>query len=217
MRRALTRVRTSMILLVTPLRLEANAIMPVLRHAANAHLHVAGLRAQRLKSIEVKGPVDFVVLAGLAGAIDPSLRTGDVVIDDPDQLVRETRCRRGAIVCSARLLATPADKAAMLHACGAVAVEMEGDAVRALAKERGAPFIHIRAIVDAASDELDRDLVKLLTPSGGLNVGAAIGLVARRPGALVQLCRLRSKTRRALRSLRGAVGEVLQSLPPSRS
>ena len=93
---------------------------------------------------------------GLAGALDPALASGDLVVarqvrNDGGDLypcdtgwqealhaaLAETRmpCRRGAILGSVRLWRQPADKRSQFAATGCLAVDMESGAVAAIASE----------------------------------------------------------------------------------
>src|SRR5437588_286223 len=60
------------------IQLEADAIANALPPQLPVQLHVVGIGAVRLPRIDPE-EVRLVVSAGLAGALDPSLRCGDVV------------------------------------------------------------------------------------------------------------------------------------------
>src|SRR5438105_870719 len=85
-------------------------------------LHLIGVGAKRLPD-RLSAPVSGVILAGLAGALDPTLAVGEVVIDDHDMpLPPGLPFRRGPIHTSDCLIASPQEKAALYAQTGALAV-----------------------------------------------------------------------------------------------
>src|SRR5690606_30627205 len=108
---------------------------------------------------------------GIAGALDPALASGDLIVarelrDEGGHLypcdaawqealhaaLVETRiaCRRAAILGSRRLWRRPEDKRAQFAATGCSAVDMESGAVAAIAAAAGLPFLCVRAVADRA-------------------------------------------------------------------
>jgi hypothetical protein len=82
-----------------------------------------------------------IIMAGLAGALDPTLHDGEVVIDQPlVDTLQDARWRRGGIHTSDHLIATPAAKAALFESTGATVVDMETAKARAFAERAGVPF-----------------------------------------------------------------------------
>jgi hypothetical protein len=172
-----------------------------------------GLRASQLphaESILQQRPPQVMILAGLAGALDPALRVGDVVIDRPPGLPIPTvpGAREGSILASDELVSSPADKRRLHLDSGCLAVEMEGRRVSTLAARRAIPLLHIRAISDAADETLDPRFLALISPDGRPRIGRALGLIVGNPGALSALLRLQRSTTLAL----GRLGEALRQV-----
>src|SRR5438552_5421350 len=131
-------------LILTALRYEAAALSHLGR------VDVIGIAATRLSEVNLDH-TSLLVIAGLAGALNPSLRIGDVLIDKRSIETSGRRCR---FYCSKTVISRPGEKSELFRATGASVVDMESDAVFALARERNIPFVSIRAISDAAADEI---------------------------------------------------------------
>ena len=135
-----------------------------------AALRLGGVRTVRTGMGTAARPAldDIVVVAGVGGAVDPALSTGDVVVAtelrDASGTVRplagtailaRALWRRGLHVVTGPVytsdqLAGPADRAE-LSAAGVVAVDMESSR---LAPPDGRPFAVVRVIVDTAGQRL---------------------------------------------------------------
>ncbi len=158
---------------------------------------------------------------GVAGGLATGLRPGDVVVADAvvapdggvligDALWRErlVACL-GAAVAPGRRIAgmrdavlVPAAKTALREQTGAVAVDMESDAVARVAGAAGLPFLAVRAIVDPADVRVPAWLAGATTPDGSARVSAVLGGLARSPGDLVAVMRLGLAFGAAVRGLR---------------
>ena len=169
----------------------------------------------RLIEAEVAGLVSF----GLAGALDPALRPGDLVVAEAvilpggrrlevdagwrARLGAASGAHLGAVAGSDRLLATAAMKREVRERTGALAVDMESHVVAEAAAAAGLPFAVIRAIGDPAERALPLTALAFVNPQGRIRAGAVIGILAR-PLELAALLRLGLETRAALRTLRRA-------------
>lgn len=167
------------VLILTAVRLEGRAVAKGLgiRAAAPGEpsrgrvggreivLHWIGVGARSLGDIEPEGAGWAVILAGLAGALDPSLQVGDVVVDGP-VTSPPAGVRLGKILSVDHLVSTPAEKEQLHRETGASAVDMETGAVTAWAERQGLPLWNVRAISDRADQTLNPDLLHLIDPWG---------------------------------------------------
>ncbi len=169
----------------------------------------------------VDAGVSALMTFGMAGGLDPALKTGSVVI--PCELLsmdgaRYAACRvwreqvaaavsplcavtEGNLLSSAHAIETPADKAAAFRNTGAAAVDMESSAVAEIAAEHNLPFIAVRVIVDTAYDVLPRAVVAA-SRAGRVRLARLVGGLILAPREITSLIRLAQRYRIAMRSLR---------------
>ena len=191
-----------------PLELEARAI----RKAVDVEVHVIGLRAANVPELPSN---TRVILAGLAGALDPTLRPGDLVIDTPiSGLPQDLPWRVGSIHTSDQLVSTHAEKAALFRETAALAVDME----RAILCHVAQNVMGLRAISDPADMTLDPAVLRFIDNSGRPRPLTVAATLLRRPSLLPHLLTLRRNTNLALQNLALGVRAVLESLdrfPPA--
>jgi adenosylhomocysteine nucleosidase len=163
---------------------------------------------QDLRNDEVCG----IVMAGLAGATDPKLAVGDVVMDERSDAAVELPFARVKMQSVEKIVSTPGERAALFASSGAAVVEMENDRVRAAAEKCGIPYIGIRAISDSAGQTLEAALLRLVDEAGRVKVGALLALLVRRPGMVRDLMRLRKNAALAVANLAKAVRVVVDEV-----
>ncbi len=126
----------------------------------------------------------WIVSAGFAGALDPTLARNDLVL--PHEVTDlEGRCTRtfapipdlpASIRTQARLITVDkvitgsAQKAELRRIQGADLVDMETSAVAGLAADRSLGFISIRVISDDARSELPAEVAGLISKTGSYRV-----------------------------------------------
>src|SRR5947208_7998936 len=159
------------IVIYTALQREADAI---LSRMPDAQVRVVGIGAQNLPP-QPDGPADYI-LAGVAGALDPSLEVGDVVYDHDDPPWR--------IYTSPTPVITAAQKAELFHSTGAKAVDMEGAIVRQFVAGVATRFTHVRTISDTADECIDPAVLGLIDVTGRPRAGAILRTLVRRPALL---------------------------------
>jgi len=179
-------------------------------------LAVVGIHAARLAEvaqIPAVASIRGVLMAGLAGALAPDLAVGDVVIDAPASFTGALPhgARLGRIHTADAIIATPAEKQRLFASTSCVAVDMETETARRFAKERGAAFLTVRAISDAAKDALDPALLHLIDDQGRPRIGRAVAMLCRNPEKLPSLLHLQRATTMALSNLAAALREIRTS------
>ena len=169
----------------------------------------------------VDAGVSALMTFGLAGGLDPALKSGSVVI--PCELLstegtRYAACRawrervaaavsplcavtEGNLLTSTHAIDTPADKAAAFRNSGAAAVDMESAAVAEIAAKHNLPVIAVRVIADTAADTLPRAVVAA-SKAGRVRFARLIGGLILAPQEIAPLIRLAQRYRIAMRSLR---------------
>jgi len=176
-------------------------------------LHLVGIAARGLPQLRAAENCRWVIMAGLAGALDPALDTGQIVIDGcPEPLCQRLGHRHGPIHTADRIIEEPAQKSALFRSTAALAVDMESAAVRSWAADAGLTFIGIRAICDRADKTLDATVLRLVDEWGRPRPGAVAAALGHRPARLGALLRLRADSNRAAGKLGPAVRELIQRL-----
>lgn len=164
--------------------------------------------------------VTALVSWGTAGALDPALRAGHLVLPNAvitadgakfetdahwraglaTAFAAEVSVGAGLLLTSPFAIDTVAGKLAALRTTHAVAVDMESAAIAQVAAAGALPFIAVRAIVDTAVDVLPR---AVLAASGGgeVQLWRLARELAAAPGEILPLLRLASRYRAARRTL----------------
>src|SRR5262245_51421691 len=132
------------VLICVALKLEANAIDRALRNVPDvpARVQIIGIGAGKLPQRFSPTEVSLLIPAGLAGALDPKRKCGDIVEDSTGERIHTAET----------MIATVQQKAQLFEATGTSAVDMETRHIVRVAKESGVPFVAIRAISDTANE-----------------------------------------------------------------
>jgi hopanoid-associated phosphorylase len=175
----------------------------------------------------IRGVISF----GVAGGLDPSLRSGDVVVATEvmagdvrwlaglslnDDLISgielgSRRIVRGGLAGVEEVVVARARKAALRSHTGAAAVDMESHIAAAYATEAGLPFAAVRVISDPADRSLPALAQSAIKPNGDIDLRSILRGVVRNPRTLSALVSMGIDFNRALRSLRGCRGFLLGS------
>jgi adenosylhomocysteine nucleosidase len=172
-----------------------------------------------------------VILAGAAGALDPSLDVGDIVVADRiwrtektiacDQRMTERAVQslrrqgrqavRGACLTSRRFIHRREEKKTLFLKTGALAVEMESAAAARVFGESGIACINLRVISDCArTDTFDAETLFRRTAAAG-RAGKALYCI-RHPAQCLLACRFAAHMLLVRRRLADVVMCVLRDL-----
>lgn len=108
---------------------------------------------------------DALVSAGFCGAVTGDLEVGDLVLGGTTRFepsadlldlarVAWPRARSGRIATVTRVLTDAAEKAEVARKSGAVAVDMEADAVGRTAQDRKLGFLCVKTVIDTPAEPL---------------------------------------------------------------
>jgi adenosylhomocysteine nucleosidase len=147
----------------------------------------------------IRGVISF----GVAGGLDPSLKSGDVVVAT-EVMNGDARWLAGL-----SLSEDQSSKAALRSETGAAAVDMESHIAAAYAAENDLPFAALRVISDPASRALPALARAAIKPNGDIDLRQILRGVVRNPRALRGLVSTGIDFNRALKSLRGCRGFLL--------
>ncbi len=167
-----------------------------------------------------------VISFGVAGGLDPSLKSGDVVVATEvlsgdtrflaglalneeiiaSAALRRRRVVRGGLAGVEQVIAATACKAALHSETGAAAVDMESHIAAAYAAKAGIPFAALRVISDPATRALPALAKNAIKPNGDIDLRKVLGGLVRNPRTLRALVSTGIDFNRALRSLRGCRG-----------
>jgi adenosylhomocysteine nucleosidase len=158
---------------------------------------------------------------GCAGAIDPALRPGTLVL--PARVIAESGTYEtdagwrgriatavggrepvdaGPLLSSRTVLLDRRSRQQARERSGASAIDMESAAVAAAAQAAGVPFLAVRAIADPATHDLPAFLPAITDAYGRPRLGRLARELLREPSALPGLLRLQRAFGRALATLR---------------
>ncbi len=151
----------------------------------------------------------WIISAGLAGGLHPSIKRGDIIM--PDVVLGENGRRLaidlhisaqqksampglhvGPLLTIDRVAFKAAEKRRLGATHSALAVDMETLAVAEVCQRERQRFLAVRVISDTVDEELPADVEHLVTrTTWARRIGAAAGTVIRRPSTVKDLWRFR--------------------------
>jgi hopanoid-associated phosphorylase len=166
-----------------------------------------------------KGGATALMSFGFAGALDPNLRPGNLVLPEtihigysmPVDLGWRSRLRRmlpaslnvsgGMLAASKQVLSSADAKLELARITGACAVDMESGAVAEAAAHAGLPFVAVRVISDAVEFSPPPVLLDAIRPDGSADLARLLLLLLRGSVTLPTLLRLAVESRAACSTL----------------
>ena len=175
----------------------------------------------------IRGVISF----GVAGGLDPTLKSGDIVVATEvlagdarwlaglglnDDLIASVglgrrRIVRGRLAGAEQVVAARHLKEALHLETGAAAVDMESHIAAEYAANAGLPFAALRVVSDPAHRALPSVAMTAVKPNGDLDLRHILRSVVRNPRTLRDLVTTGLDFNRALRSLRGCRSFLLGS------
>lgn len=230
--------RTTLLGVVAPLPLEAHCLVrqrvapgAIIELPGGGWLRVSGTgpaRARAAAAALVDAGADALLSWGMAGALDPKLAVGALllppaVVGEGERLPVDDHWRSKLVAAlrdvlpaaSAELwqnpevVSTVAAKAALRRATGCSAVDMESVAIGAVARAAGIPFLVVRAVSDSAAMVLPAEVLGAVDEYGTASLRRLADGALRRPTMLRDLAQLAhgmSLARRTLRRVARALG-----------
>jgi len=155
-------------------------------------------------------------MAGLAGALSPTLGFADLALDDQSTLplLPSDNLPRLPFHTSPTPDSTPAEKRQLHLATGSHIVEMENAIARAWASSHHLPFAGIRAISDTSCELLHPATSRIIDHRGQLRPLRLVSELLQHPPFLLHLLRLR-KTSVAVDRLAQAVAAIAHAVASS--
>lgn len=170
---------------------------------------------------------DLAISSGLAGALKEMLKPGDLIAPqkvrtlrndanaDSDSNLRDRAIRQGVLgietLITVGRIVSSADEKRRLAFFGE-AVDMESAIVMSYFSSAAIPVLTIRAISDAADENLPLDFNRCLTPQGAIKPMSLVNAIVRRPGRLPNLVRFGRQSHHAAQRLGSFLDEFVVAL-----
>ena len=182
-------------------------------------------RARRATTslIEAHTP-EWILSCGFSGALRPGIEVGHIVVADSivdthgnDASIAFSMPERegvhvGRIVMADEFVTKSDDKQQLGETYDALAVDLESLAVAQVCRELKRRFLAIRAISDDMSTDLPPEILSVIGATGSLRLGAALGAIWQRQGAVGELWKLRENAHRAADRLAAFVYDIATKL-----
>jgi adenosylhomocysteine nucleosidase len=171
--------------------------------------------------------VSALASIGLAGGLDPDLKSGHITVASEVQLIGTANpnnrwqvhlggatmantileeagmaVKRGLILTAQEAVLTSQAKHSLFVQTRALAVDMESAAVARVAHQSGIPFFGLRAICDTAGKNVPHELFNCLESNGNIRIAALLGSLSHRPSLIPEMLRMGRAYSRARKSLK---------------
>jgi adenosylhomocysteine nucleosidase len=192
--------------------MEAEAISKVMAENLWFRVEVVGPGAKKWSPRIIKESAG-VILAGVAGGLDPSLTVGEVILSGTDGPPwPKLPYRRGEIYTSDKIVFTPAEKQELFQRTGALAVDMEGEVVKQAATTAGVPLLMVRGISDTAEETVPPEVLGWVDAYGRVNRGSVALSLVKNPLLLPVAMRLGKQSKLAMERVADVVAEIAAAL-----
>ncbi|QDT43307.1 5'-methylthioadenosine/S-adenosylhomocysteine nucleosidase [Gimesia alba] len=189
----------------------------------------ARARAATQALIDAHSP-PWVLSVGFSGALKPGMKIGDIVVatsvcdlhgqelkndvhfpEDPEHGLHV-----GRILNTDEIVRKAEDKLKLGESHQALAVDLESLAVAQICQAEKKGFMAIRAISDDCSADLPAEVVSILSETGAVRAGAALGAVLKRPESIKEMWKLRGDASHAATRLASFLDGVVVQLYDAR-
>ena len=194
------------------------------REVAIVHTGVGARNCnERLEILLHKARPEFVITAGLAGALSGQLHVGELILaenfSDPQLLAKarkilgEPSPRPLKLFTSTSIVDSAAERNEIARKSGAAAIDMETGAIVAICNAHEMPLLSLRAISDTPGDPLPAppevlfDIERQRT-----NYGRLFSYILREPAAALRLLRFGQLIARVRANLTEALVELIPRL-----
>lgn len=154
-----------------------------------------------------------IVSAGLAGALDPTLKAGTIfqpsTVVDLATGARFSACGGSGVLLSVSAVLDQEAKGRMTGSYAAAAADMESAAVALVADQHGCPFIALKAISDDAAFPMP-SFERFIDTRGRIRTTRFLLASAVRPGKWSALVRLGRNSAHASRELSHALAHLIE-------
>lgn len=195
---------------------------PVLIAVSGIGPQAAREAAEACVDLARQGRCRRVVWIGIAGALSPGLKVGDLLVatsvtsadDKPIALDRDlataaisSGCAEAVVVTTPAPVVTADERRRLWRQIGSpdrAAVDMESYEAARVFDAAGLPFAVLRAVSDTSEDDLPVALQAAVTPTSGISIPGLVLAVLRRPRAAVPLAAVRIRAARSASALADA-------------
>jgi uridine phosphorylase len=157
----------------------------------------------------------LVLTCGFAGGLNPDLKAGEVLFEignrksEIGNKLLAVGAKPAKFFCADRIATTAAEKKKLRDEMSADAVEMESEVIHAVCRECGIPCATVRVVSDAAGEDLPLDFNQLSKPDMSLDYGKLTLTIAKSPGKIGALLKLRKRIRFAAEQLAEVLVKVI--------
>lgn len=226
-----TDVVAAPILTIAPTRRELGGLGDGNEHTRASIVGIGRAAGERVADLLDAAPYSLLVSLGYAGALDPHLHTGDLIVGSaylhglypavqgaPQATLAAMLLRRsgvsvleGAVLTVDEPLLTPRAKRRARYGSRALVVDMEVHWIADAAASRDVPFIGIRAVLDAADFRLPPFIATIVADRGRREWAHAFRAMVH-PSVVGSFLPLALKSRGASRALQIAAQSIVPAM-----